>query len=161
MNNFESLLTWILVPLCLGLMTNEYMETQKMKAEAEKHAQETQMAEARAEARALLIANRTITVQVEHDSDPSTKIYPVTLSATSSFDNDQGDELSFFWMQIGGSSVRLGDTRKTSEAKFDAEAGEYEFVLSISDNYGESCSDTVIINVKPEPNSCPTPVIRK
>ena len=38
MNNFESLLTWILVPLCLGLMTNEYMETQKLKAEAEKHA---------------------------------------------------------------------------------------------------------------------------
>jgi hypothetical protein len=161
MKNFESLLTWILVPLCLGLMTNEYMKTKKMKAEAEKYAQEAQIAEAKAEARVLLIADRTIIVEVEHDSDPSTTTYPVTLSATNSFDNDQGDELSFFWTQIGGSSVRLDGTRKTSEAKFDAEAGEYEFILSISDNYGESCSDTVIINVKPEPNSCPTPVITK
>ena len=55
----------------------------------------------------------------------------------------------------------LKETANTSEAQFDAKEGKYEFVLSISDSYGATCVDTVIVNVEPEQNSCPTPVIRK
>jgi len=155
MKTIETPLTWILIPLCLFLITYQVHERQELIAEAEAEAKV-------AEARALVIANRTITVEIEHDSDPSTTIYPVKISANRSFDADRGDSLSYTWNQINGVSVNfLDNTKNTLEAKFEAESGEYEFVLSISDSYGASCSDTVIISVQPEPNNCPTPIIEK
>ena len=155
MKTIETPLTWILIPLCLFLITYQVHERQELIAEAEAEAKV-------AEARALVIANRTITVEIEHDSDPSTTIYPVKISANRSFDADRGDSLSYTWNQINGVSVNfLDNTKNTLEAKFEAESGEYEFVLSISGSYGASCSDTVIISVQPEPNNCPTPIIEK
>ena len=162
MKTIETPLTWILIPLCLFLITYQVHERQELIAEAEAAESAEAEAEAEAEARALVIANRTITVEIEHDSDPSTTIYPVKISANRSFDADRGDSLSYTWNQINGVSVNfLDDTKNTLEAKFEAESGEYEFVLSISDTYGASCSDTVIISVQPEPNNCPTPIIEK
>lgn len=158
MKTIETPLTWILVPLCLFFITYQVHVRQELIAEAA----EVQAAEAQEEARALVIANRTITLEIEHDSDPSTTTYPVKISANRSFDADRGDSLSYTWNQINGVSVNfLDDTKNTLEAKFEAESGEYEFVLSISDSYGASCSDTVIISVQPEPNNCPTPIIEK
>ena len=158
MKTIETPLTWILIPLFLFLITYQVHERQELIAEAEVEAE----VEAATEARALVIANRTITLEIEHDSDPSTTIYPVKISANRSFDADRGDSLSYTWNQINGVSVNfLDDSKNTLEAKFEAESGEYEFVLSISDSYGASCSDTVIISVQPEPNNCPTAIIEK
>lgn len=160
MKTLETPLTWILVPLCLSLFYFSKISAEELRAERIKQAEIEAAEKMRAEARALLIAERTITVEVIHDSDPATTTYPVIISAANSFD-PEGDEFTFFWKQSDGVFVDLKETANTSEAQFDAKAGTYEFVLSISDSYGETCVDTVIVDVQPEPNSCPTPVIRK
>ena len=132
----------------------------ELRAEKIKQAEIEAAEKMRAEARATLIAERTITVEIVHDSDPATNTYPVKISAANSFD-PEGDEFTFSWKQSDGVFVDLKESANTSEAQFDAKEGKYEFVLSISDSYGATCVDTVIINVEPEQNSCPTPVIRK
>ena len=153
MKTLETPLTWILTLLFLVFIPYAKISADKLQA--------AELAEKiRAEARALLIAERTITVEVSHDSNPATNIYSVILSAANSFDAE-GDSIYFAWDQSNGATVNLGETGNNSVAKFDAEAGEYEFVLSISDSYGATCVDTVIVSVQPEPNSCPNPIIQK
>ncbi len=153
MKTLETPLTWILTLLFLLFIPFAKISADKLQA--------AELAEKiRAEARALLIAERTITVEVSHDSNPATNIYSVILSAANSFDAE-GDSIYFAWDQSNGATVNLGETGNNSVAKFDAEAGEYEFVLSISDSYGATCVDTVIVSVQPEPNSCPNPIIQK
>ncbi len=153
MKTLETPLTWILTLLFLVFIPYAKISADKLQA--------AELAEKiRAEARALLIAERTITVEVSHDSNPATNIYSVILSAANSFDAE-GDSIYFAWNQSNGATVNLGETGNNSVAKFDAEAGEYEFVLSISDSYGATCVDTVIVSVQPEPNSCPNPIIQK
>ena len=153
MKTLETPLTWILTLLFLVFIPYAKISADKLQA--------AELAEKiRAEARALLIAERTITVEVSHDSNPATNIYSVILSAANSFDAE-GDSIYFAWDQSNGATVNLGETGNNSVAKFDAEAGEYEFVLSVSDSYGATCVDTVIVSVQPEPNSCPNPIIQK
>ena len=153
MKTLETPLTWILTLLFLVFIPYAKISADKLQA--------AELAEKiRAEARALLIAERTITVEVSHDSNPATNIYSVILSAANSFDAE-GDSIYFAWNQSNGATVNLGETGNNSVAKFDAQAGEYEFVLSISDSYGATCVDTVIVSVQPEPNSCPNPIIQK
>ena len=153
MKTLETPLTWILTLLFLVFIPYAKISADKLQA--------AELAEKiRAEARALLIAERTITVEVSHDSNPATNTYSVILSAANSFDAE-GDSIYFAWDQSNGATVNLGETGNNSVAKFDAEAGEYEFVLSISDSYGATCVDTVIVSVQPEPNSCPNPIIQK
>ena len=43
--------------------------------------------------------------------------------------------------------VDLGESANTSKAQFDAKAGEYAFVVSISDPYLETCVDTVFVSI--------------
>ena len=160
MKTLETPLTWILVPLCLIIFYVSKVSLDESKLEAIKQAEIEAAAKLKLEERALLISERTITVQVEHDSDPATTKRSVIISAANSFDAE-GDPFSFYWKQSKGTIVNMGETRNSSEAKFDAESGEYEFVLSVSDTYGATCVDTVIVNIQPESNSCPTPVIRK
>ena len=153
MKTLETPLTWILTLLFLVFIPFAKISADKLQA--------AELAEKiRAEARALLIAERTITVEVSHDSNPATNTYSVILSAADSFDAE-GDSIYFAWDQSNGATVNLAETGNNSVAKFDAEAGEYEFVLSISDSYGATCVDTVIVSVQPEPNSCPNPIIQK
>ena len=153
MKTLETPLTWVLTLLFLVFIPYAKISADKLQA--------AELAEKiRAEARALLIAERTITVEVSHDSNPATNTYSVILSAANSFDAE-GDSIYFAWDQSNGATVNLGETGNNSVAKFDAEAGEYEFVLSISDSYGATCVDTVIVSVQPEPNSCPNPIIQK
>ena len=153
MKTLETPLTWILTLLFLVFIPYAKISADKLQA--------AELAEKiRAEARALLIAERTITVEVSHDSNPATNTYSVILSAANSFDAE-GDSIYFAWDQSNGATVNLGETGNNSVAKFDAQAGEYEFVLSISDSYGATCVDTVIVSVQPEPNSCPNPIIQK
>ena len=153
MKTLETPLTWILTLLFLVFIPYAKISADKLQA--------AELAEKiRAEARALLIAERTITVEVSHDSNPATNTYSVILSAANSFDAE-GDSIYFACDQSNGATVNLGETGNNSVAKFDAEAGEYEFVLSVSDSYGATCVDTVIVSVQPEPNSCPNPIIQK
>ncbi len=123
MKTLETPLTWILTLLFLVFIPYAKISADKLQA--------AELAEKiRAEARALLIAERTITVEVSHDSNPATNTYSVILSAANSFDAE-GDSIYFAWDQSNGATVNLGETGNNSVAKFDAQAGEYEFVLSI------------------------------
>ena len=79
MKTLETPLTWILTLLFLVFIPYAKISADKLQA--------AELAEKiRAEARALLIAERTITVEVSHDSNPATNTYSVILSAANSFD---------------------------------------------------------------------------
>ena len=156
MKKLQAALTWILTLAFFGaiLLSNAAMnyKAKKSAIKAANAILEQQKAEQKAE--------KTITLEVVHDSDPKTTTCPVAISASNSTDLE-GDSLYFSWNQISGEDVDLGETANSSEAKFDAEAGEYSFVLSISDTYGATCVDTVFVDIAEEANNCPVPVIIK
>ena len=54
----------------------------------------------------------------------------------------------------------INDSRKKSVLNFEAQSGNYGFELTVTDNYGASCTDTFWVNVSPEPNSCPVVIIK-
>ena len=147
MKTFQTGLTWVLT-LAFFMATILYLrvdgaikdrKAEKIEADAKKQ----EAAEAAA---------------AEHDADPSTNTCPVTITYSGSIDPEY-DEMSFYWNQISGDIVDFADeTGNTSEVKFEAEAGEYGFVLSISDPYGATCMDTVFVNIGEEANECPIPV---
>ena len=164
MKTIESPLTAILIVLCLGLLTNNYLEKVKLDKEKSENAikeaeqaEEDAKAEAAEKARLEERSSKTINVVIEHDFNPETHTYPVTISSTGSNDPD-GDEINYSWIQTKGDKVQINGS-ETSEISFDAKAGEYEFTLTLTDNYGSNCEEYVIISVGEEPNECPTPVI--
>jgi len=164
MNTIEAPLTAILIVLCLGFITYTHLEKNKLDKEKSEQAIElaieaAELAKVEAQEKALLEErkSKTINVVIEHDFDPRTKTYPVTITSTGSNDPD-GDIFTYSWTQISGGKVSVSGSN-TSEVSFDAQAGEYEFNLTLTDNYGAECKEYVIVSVGDEPNSCPTPVI--
>jgi len=161
MSKIETPLTFILIPICLALLSYNFMNSNSERIEKvalDKALAEQQVLE---EARQLLIGARTLAVTVKHDNDPETNTIAVVLSASSSYDNEN-DDMEYDWKQISGTNV--ADIRESSEKpvlNFDAKAGDYGFQLTITDNYGASCVDTVLVNVDPEPNTCPVVIIKK
>ncbi len=149
MKALETTLTWILIPAFLLFLTSSIMSVNKLNAEKAKKDAIAAAAEKEANER----AERTIKMEISHDSDPATNTVSVSIVATAT--DPEGDEVSYNWTQIGGASVDLQGTENTSTISFDAEAGEYEFMVSASDSYNSTCSETVIINVGAEPNTCP------
>tara|TARA_B110000305_G_C19308956_1_gene573066 strand:- start:332 stop:742 length:411 start_codon:yes stop_codon:yes gene_type:complete len=112
------------------------------------------------EKRAAEIAARSLDITIVHDNDPDTYMRSVVLSAAASFDNES-DSMEFYWKQFSGNNVAdINETRKNAVLNFDAQSGNYGFELTVTDNYGASCTDTVWVNVSPEPNSCPVVVIK-
>ena len=81
-----------------------------------------------------------IKVMVEHDNSLM-NTYPMILDATNSYDPDVGDEVQFVWKQIAGEPVEIRPNpfRKVS---FEAQAGEYTFELTVSDDYGSKATVT-------------------
>jgi len=161
MEQIETPLTTILIPVCLILFTYNVINLNAERIE--KAASDKALAEQNIldEARQLLIDARTLDVTVKHDNDPETNTIAVVLSASSSYDNEN-DDMEYYWKQISGTNV--ADVRESSKnpvLNFDAKAGDYGFQLTITDNYGASCVDTVLVNVDPEPNSCPVVIIKK
>lgn len=155
MKTIEAPLTAILIILCLGFITKHHMDKIKKEKEDAKAAIELQKAKeelARLEAER---AERTINFEVEHDSDPDTKTHVVTVSATGN--DEDNDDFTWEWEQTEGSQVDF-DT-DTTYITFEAEAGKYKFVLTLTDVYGSSCSEYVIVDIAPEPNECPSPSI--
>mgnify|MGYP003952718009 CR=1 FL=1 len=164
MKTIEAPLTVILIVLFLGFTTKNYVDNIKLEKERSekaielaKQAKEDAIAEAAEKARLEERLSKTIRVVVNHDFDPETNTYPVTISSTGSNDPD-GDKINYSWTQINGEEIQITGS-KTPEISFNAEAGEYEFTLTLTDNYGASCEEYVIVSVGDEPNACPIPVI--
>ena len=161
MSQIETPLTTILIPILLILFT--YNVTNLNAEKIEKAASEKALAEQIAldEARQLLIDARTLDVTVKHDNDPETNTIAIVLSAASSYDNEN-DDMKYYWKQISGTNVaNIRESSREPVLNFDGKAGDYGFQLTITDNYGASCVDTVLVNVNPEPNSCPVVIITK
>ena len=91
---------------------------------------------------------------VDHDSDPKTITYPVVLDASKSRDPDQGDKLTFSWVQTAGEVVKLSST-KGQVVTFAASSGQYTFEVTATDDYGVSTSVAKTVKIGPEPNASP------
>ena len=160
MSKIETPLTVILIFACLSLFTYSIVDGHNnriAKAESERALAEKIILD---EKRATEIASRSLNITIVHDNDPDTYEQSVVLSAAASYDNES-DSMEFYWKQFSGNNVAdINDTRKNSVLNFDAQSGNYGFELTVTDNYGASCTDTFWVNVSPEPNSCPVVVIK-
>jgi len=96
-----------------------------------------------------------IKVVVEHDNTPSTNTYPMILDATGSYDPDLGDKIFYRWYQINGPEVDLKPSNTSAKVSFEGVAGEYEFELTVSDNYGAQNTIRKTVVIEPEPNIPP------
>jgi len=97
------------------------------------------------------IAGNDIQVNITHDGDPLTITSDIySLDGSASFDLD-GNALTFEWkyddISIGNTSNYFG----TLEG-----AGNHTIVLFVSDTFGSTHSDEVVITVDEEPNQAPT-----
>ena len=160
MSKIETPLTVILIFACLSLFTYSIVDGHNnriAKAESERALAEKIILD---EKRATEIASRSLNITIVHDNDPDTYEQSVVLSAAASYDNER-DSMEFYWKQFSGNNVAdINDTRKNSVLNFDAQSGNYGFELTVTDNYGASCTDTFWVNVSPEPNSCPVVIIK-
>ena len=161
MSKIETPLTFILIPICLALLSYGFISSNSERIE--KEASDKALAEQQVleEARQLLIDSRSLDVTVKHDNDPETNTISIVLSAAASYDKEN-DSMEYYWKQISGTNIAdINESRKEPVLNFDAKAGDYGFQLTITDNYGASCVDTVLVNVDPEPNTCPVVIIKK
>ena len=95
---------------------------------------------------------------VDHDSDPKTITYPVVLDASKSRDPDQGDKLTFSWVQTAGEVVELSST-KGQVVTFAAPSGQYTFEVKATDDYGVSNSVAKTVKIGAEPNASPVVIL--
>ena len=95
---------------------------------------------------------------VDHDSDPKTITYPVVLDASKSRDPDQGDKLTFSWVQTAGEVVKLSST-KGQVVTFAAPSGQYTFEVKATDDYGVSTSVAKTVKIGAEPNASPVVIL--
>ena len=95
---------------------------------------------------------------VDHDSDPKTTTYPVVLDASKSRDPDQGDKLTFSWVQTDGEVVVLSST-KGQVVTFAASSGQYTFEVTATDDYGVSTSVAKTVKIGTEPNASPVVIL--
>lgn len=94
-------------------------------------------------------------VQVVHDNIPETNTYPIILDASGSRDPDEGDKISYEWIQISGNPVRLKPHPTAPIVSFNGVAGDYVFELTITDNYGAQTTQLKSVKISPEPNKHP------
>ena len=95
---------------------------------------------------------------VDHDSDPKKTTYPVVLDASKSRDPDQGDKLTFSWVQTAGEVVKLSST-KGQVVTFAASSGQYTFEVTATDDYGVSSSVAKTVKIGTEPNASPVVIL--
>ena len=90
---------------------------------------------------------------VAHDSDPETKTYPIKLEAIDAFDAEN-DSIKYLWTQLKGENVAFSSTAEKI-TYFLANAGDYEFQLTVKDIYGDTTNTTKVMEIKEEPNTAP------
>ena len=95
---------------------------------------------------------------VDHDSDPKTTTYPVVLDASKSRDPDQGDKLTFSWIQTAGEVVELS-SNKGQMVTFSASSGQYTFEVTATDDYDVSTSVAKTVKIGSEPNESPVVIL--
>ena len=95
---------------------------------------------------------------VDHDSDPKTTTYPVVLDASKSRDPDQGDKLTFSWVQTDGEVVELS-SNKGQVVTFSASSGQYTFEVTATDDYDVSTSVAKTVKIGAEPNESPVVIL--
>ena len=95
---------------------------------------------------------------VDHDSDPKTTTYPVVLDASKSRDPDQGDKLTFSWIQTAGEVVELS-SNKGQVVTFSASSGQYTFEVTATDDYDVSTSVAKTVKIGSEPNESPVVIL--
>ena len=95
---------------------------------------------------------------VDHDSDPKTTTYPVVLDASKSRDPDQGDKLTFSWIQTAGEVVELS-SNKGQIVTFSASSGQYTFEVTATDDYDVSTSVAKTVKIGAEPNESPVVIL--
>ena len=100
----------------------------------------------------------TFREKINHDGKPGGAIN-VTLDASKSTPTEQGDEMTWNWNSIDG-KINIAD-KSAKEISFDAEAGQYNFQLTVTDSYGASSSEIRIVEIEEEDNEAPKIVIEK
>ena len=67
--------------------------------------------------------------------------------------------MTWNWTSIDG-KINIAD-KSAKEISFDAEAGQYNFQLTVTDSYGASSSEIRIVEIEEENNEAPKIVIEK
>ena len=96
--------------------------------------------------------------KIPHDGKPGGTIN-ITLDASSSTPTEPGDDMSWNWISTDGKVSDFDPGSK--EISFDAEAGQYNFQLTVTDSYGASSSEIRIVDVSAEENEAPKIIIEK
>ena len=125
---------------------------------ARQDAEAQEMEDAEARAQAYRKEAEKYKDAVDHDSDPKTITYPVVLDASKSRDPDQGDKLTFSWVQTAGEVVELSDT-KGQVVTFAAPSGQYTFEVKATDDYGVSTAVAKTVKIGDEPNASPVVIL--
>ena len=94
---------------------------------------------------------------VIHDGNQETQTYPISLEATGSYD-EENDKITYTWSQLSGKTVELSSTSEKI-IYFLADAGDYEFELTVEDIYGATGVETKIVEIQAEPNVAPVAMI--
>ena len=151
MNNLTS------TAVIIGLIVLMVIGRQSELSNIEEERQANIVARQEAEAREMEDAEKYKDA-VDHDSDPKTITYPVVLDASKSRDPDQGDKLTFSWVQTAGEVVKLSST-KGQVVTFAASSGQYTFEVTATDDYGVSTSVAKTVKIGPEPNASPVVIL--
>lgn len=102
-----------------------------------------------AEANGIPTANAGLdqTFTIPHDGDPNTNTQSFTLNGSGA--DPDNDSITFSWTE-GATPLGSGQTLNLTRT-----AGTYTFTLRVTDVYGASRTDSVIIKINPEPNILP------
>jgi len=106
-------------------------------------------------------AGEDMMVMIPHDGDIGTEVVTVMLSGELSSDED-GDDLLFLWEKIEGPEDMVLSNAESMTPTFNAfnpfgsDNKEYEFELIVSDPYGNSDVDSLLVTIVSEQNSTPT-----
>ncbi len=103
-------------------------------------------------------ANITFKDKIPHDGELGGTV-PITLDASKSTPTEEEDEMTWNWVSTDG-KVQIED-QGAKEISFDAEAGQYNFQLTLTDSYGASSSELRIVDVSEEENEAPKIIIEK
>ncbi len=107
------------------------------------------------------LSKRTLDLYIPHDSDPKTNSTNVMIDATASFDIE-GDSIRYYWSSNDVSIKEKRDPIIQFKVKSLKDSiNIYQVNLKLTDDYGGTAKDSVIINVHDEENLNPKSIIYK